>query len=116
MLLGEVHEVEVHRERAGDLLGAGRIERGGDALGLGVRLVVARLVRPDRGVAEPLDVVEELLPTGFDEDRAEQPAEQADIGAEPGIDVAHHELAVAVVGGFRGVGHSSKLARWPGKP
>ena len=57
VLLGEVHEVEVAGERAGDLVGPFDRERVGDLGRVGERLRRLVGVRVDRRDAEPLDVL-----------------------------------------------------------
>jgi hypothetical protein len=95
VLLGQVGEVEVARERAGDLLRALGRERGDEPLGIVDGRVARALVRVDDQLAEALHVAEQLLPAGLAEHLAEQAAQVADVGAESGL----HGVAGAVAGG-----------------
>lgn len=82
VLLGEVREVEVARERARDLLGPLARESLDERLGLLERLATRLVVRPDRQLAQALDVGEQVRPAGLAQHRPEQPAEQPDVVAE----------------------------------
>ncbi len=80
VLLGEVRQVEVAGEGPGDLLGALEREAGDDVGRLGQRrAAVVRPVGADGQLAQPLDVVQQVLPAGLAQHRAEQPAQQADV-------------------------------------
>ncbi len=65
VLLGEVHQMEVAGERAGDLVGARDGERLGDRGGTGERVGGRILVRLDRRQTQALDVVEQVVAAGF---------------------------------------------------
>ena len=87
VFLGEVDEVEVAGEGAGDLVGAGDRERFDE------RLRLVERARPavectDRERAQLLDVGEQVAAALFGQHSAEQIAEEADIGAKFGRQLA----------------------------
>ncbi len=96
VLLGEVREVEVHRERARHLLGARGREGGDEGFGVLEGGALA-LVRGDRERPEAFDVVEEGGTAGLGEHRAEEAAEQAHLGAQLVVDAVADGLAGAGV-------------------
>ena len=82
VLLRGVGQVEVARERAGDLLGTGQREAGDELLGLRERLGVGPVVRPDRELAQPLDVGQQVVAARLAQHPAEELAEHADVVAQ----------------------------------
>ena len=83
VLLDEVHEVEVHGERPGDLVGALDAERVGDHRGALERLRRLVGVRLDRRGAQALHVVEQTGGAALAEHTTEQRAQHPHIRAHP---------------------------------
>ena len=98
VLLREVREVEVAREGPGDLFGARHGQALDERLGLGEHRVRPVVVRADRELAEPLDVVEQVLAARLAQHGAQQPAEEADVVAQRARDVVACEAAPGVTG------------------
>src|SRR5699024_10309939 len=82
VLLGEVDEVEVARERPGDLLGTLERERLDEGLGRLDRRRAVLVVRRDRQRTQTLDVLEAVLDDRLREDLTEHAAEQTDVRAQ----------------------------------
>ena len=81
-LLGEVHQLEVERERSDDGLGPVEVQRGEL---VGELLALERIVRPaerDHPLANALDELEQLGAGLLRDDLAKQRPEQADLGGE----------------------------------
>ncbi len=123
VLLGEVHQVEVAGERAGDLVGALDRERVRDPRGLGERLRRLIGVRLDRGDAQALDVLEEPLGAALAQHTAEQRPEHPHVGAhllgdllarlEPSDDVDRLRLRELLHGTRVGPPVGCPRPRWP---
>ena len=82
VLLGEVDELEVRRERASDLGGAEAGELVDDALGLPAARVGGLTTQGDRRAPQPLDVAQQVRPLGLLEDAPEQRGEESDVAAQ----------------------------------
>ncbi|OIQ71329.1 hypothetical protein GALL_470570 [mine drainage metagenome] len=98
VLLREGREVEVAGERACDLLGAVLGEALDQLLGTLERIGAGLVVRPDRQLAQALDIREEVVAAGLAEHGAEQAAEQADVVAQQVRDLMARKTSADVLG------------------
>ena len=110
-LLREVDQLEVDGERPGDVLRPRAVVGGSDPhRGLGVATAVAGR---DDGVAQPLDVLEQVGATALGQHLAERVTEQAYVAAQLGGDLARRARAPAVAGAH---GAEPSERRRPGPP
>ena len=86
VLLGQVRQVEVRREGAGDLFCPLRRQRRDDGLGPRSTVGVVALVRRDDRRTERLDVLEQVVAAALAEHPPEQAAEVADVRAQVAVD------------------------------
>jgi hypothetical protein len=93
MLLGEVGEVEVARERAGDELGALERPRGDELLG--VALEAAFVAGADDERSQPLDVAQQLAAAVVGDDAAKDLAKQANVAPQLGRDLVSRRLSLS---------------------